>query len=845
MTENPEAPSEVKRDDAGFWVREIEAAKARADCWYDAADEAQERYDGTGDGEDDNIPFGSLNILWANVETQKAAIGEDFGKPQVTRVNQPENDGGLSRQVATIWERAIAAAVRDTNDNHDIALASNDVFLPGRGQVWQEIEAEKDESGKAKWVSAPIVYIKHKDYLQGQADRWGSVPWVARRHLFTRDELVSECKMSKADAEKVPLNITLPSSDKKDKPESSKGQEQFKRAECWEIWAKYPKKARIFVCVNYRDEVLRYDLDPFNLKHFFPCPRPLIANGTECTTPLTDYSRYENQASELDEICSRIFVLTASLQRKGVHDKQFKELADLAEVEENTTIAVDNWVELQAKGGLLKVMEWTDLSQIIQILVELYQQRDSLIKLIYELSGISDLARGQTDPNETLGAQQLKQTFGSSRFQRREKESRRFASEAYGIKGEIIAEMFPREQLQEMSGIQLPTQADIDQARAMLQQVQKIKAAQQQLTQMMQASQQSPAQQGPQGQDQSAPQQAPAQPPQPNPQQIAQLMAMAKMPLPDEDEMRQLMQVAQTLFSWEKISKLLQSDYRRCYSVEIETDQTNFIDQEADKKAATELFTTTVQGMQTLAPMIQGNPKNGEIFKKLFMFMLSRFRAGRSLEEGFETAFDEAIQEAQQSQGQQQPDPVLQAKVAVAQANQKTAETKLQHAQFTAGADQQARVADAQANAAAAGAKTQEAFAKAAAGQQKIREGEQKVAQTERMTQAKGVEGVQKIRQQHMANEAKAVGHQIDMQGKAETLQFERQQRATAREEILVDNHHARQLSEADKHHERQASVEDKQFQRQQSTQDGDFKRQEMAKDNEVKRQAVKQKAPT
>jgi len=95
--------------------------------------------------------------------------------------------------------------------------------------------------------------------------------------------------------------------------------------------------------------VLRYDLDPFNLKHFFPCPRPLIANGTECTTPLTDYSRYENQASELDEICSRIFVLTASLQRKGVHDKQFKELADLAEVEENTTIAVDNWVELQPR----------------------------------------------------------------------------------------------------------------------------------------------------------------------------------------------------------------------------------------------------------------------------------------------------------------------------------------------------------------------------------------------------------------------------------------------------------------------------------------------------------------
>jgi len=109
-------------------------------------------------------------------------------------------------------------------------------------QGMKKEEAEKDESGKAKWVSAPIVYIKHKDYLQGQADRWGSVPWVARRHLFTRDELVSECKMSKADAEKVPLNITLPSSDKKDKPESSKGQEQFKRAECWKSGRNIPRR---------------------------------------------------------------------------------------------------------------------------------------------------------------------------------------------------------------------------------------------------------------------------------------------------------------------------------------------------------------------------------------------------------------------------------------------------------------------------------------------------------------------------------------------------------------------------------------------------------------------------
>ena len=710
--DNAETQSEVSPKDAEYWLCEIEAAQARNDCWYEKADEADERY--RDEDEKDERGFGGLNILWANVETQKAAIGEDFGKPQVTRVNMPDNDGGLARHVAMIWERSIEASVKDADDNHDIALATGDVFLPGRGQVWIEFDP-----GDGKWMSANICRVCFRDYLQGHANRWGSVPWVARRHMFTKDELISECNMSEEDAEKVPLNITLPHNDKKDSASDQKGKEQFQRAEVWEIWAKYPEKSRIFVAIGHKDRVLRYDKDPLSIKGFFPCPRPHQANGDESKPPLTDYSRYQDQADELDRISERIFVLTETLRRVGIHDKAFKELADMAEAEENTTVAVENWADLQQRGGLSKVQEWQDIVPIAQVLGELHKQRDSLLRLIYELSGISDLARGHTDPDETLGAQKLKQSFGSNRFKRREKESRRLAAEAYRIKGEVIAELFPREQLEQMSGISMPLRSQIEDAKRQIAEMQR----------------------------------------------AYQAAEKAGLPLPpiNQAQLKHLMELAQTRFSWEDVAGVLRKDARRCYTVEVETDQTAFVDEEADKQNATQFFSTVMQAIQQIGPMIAGNPKNGEIFKQLVMFVISRFKAGRGLEEGLEDAIDGAIQQAAQQQGQQQQDPAAAAKAQEAQIKLQIAQVQLQKEQVQL---QQATV-----EAQAAGAEIQLDQMNT---QIKAQEGQQKLAQ-----------GEMKIRQQEQANQAKAVAHEIDMNAKAEKAAFEAATRATAQEALL------------------------------------------------------------
>jgi hypothetical protein len=491
----------------------------------------------------------------------------------------------------------------------------------------------------------------------------------------------------------------------------------------------------------------------------------LLANGDEAKPPLTDFSRYQNQAEELDRICQRIFVLTECLRRVGIHDKEFAEIGDLAEVEENTTLAVENWAALQQKGGLNKIQEWLDLVPVIQVLVELHKQRDTLIRLIFELSGISDLARGMTDPQETLGAQKLKKSFGSGRFKRRETETRRFAADAYSLKGEVVAELFSREQIQEMSGIRLPLRQEIDKAKQMLAML-----AQQQAAQQAAAQAQQPG-------GQPAPQQMPQQPA-PAPQ----------APPLTPDEIAALTKLAQTRWSWEDISGVLRSDYRRCYSVEVETDQSNFADEEAEKQARIQFFQMAMQALQQVGPMIAGNPKSGEIFKQFIMFVIGAFKSGRAMEEGIERVIDEGIQMAAQQAGQQQQDPkaladiqVAQSRVQEAAARTKTAEIGLEEAKVRlqqtifearrAGADIQNEAITSQAKAAESTAKTQ---ASVVASQAKAQDAETKAVQEQ-----------QKVAAQHDANEAKRVGHMIDMQNKQEQLEFERETRADAKEALL------------------------------------------------------------
>ena len=99
------------------------------------------------------------------------------------------------------------------------------------------------------------------------------------------------------------------------------------------------------------------------------------------------------------------------------------------------------------------------IEQVARALQQLYVQRDQLIQTIYQITGISDIMRGSTNPNETRGAQEIKANFGSLRLRPRQRAVQHFIRDLLRMKSEIIAEHFDPQTLQVMTGTQIPEQA--------------------------------------------------------------------------------------------------------------------------------------------------------------------------------------------------------------------------------------------------------------------------------------------------------------------------------------------------------------------------------------------------
>jgi hypothetical protein len=94
-----------------------------------------------------------------------------------------------------------------------------------------------------------------------------------------------------------------------------------------------------------------------------------------------------------------------------------------------------------------------DTSQIIVTLRELYAAREQVKQSIYEIMGISDILRGSSKAQETLGAQQLKANFGSLRLRSAQGDVARFATDVFRLKAQIICKFYPPELIVEMSGV--------------------------------------------------------------------------------------------------------------------------------------------------------------------------------------------------------------------------------------------------------------------------------------------------------------------------------------------------------------------------------------------------------
>ena len=105
------------------------------------------------------------------------------------------------------------------------------------------------------------------------------------------------------------------------------------------------------------------------------------------------------------------------------------------------------------------------IDMIATTITALVMLRKQIIEDIYQITGMADIMRGDTDPNETLGAQKLKNQYGTTRIRDKQQELVRVARDLVEITSEIITEKFDDETIVEMSQTQLRTQGDGQEGR--------------------------------------------------------------------------------------------------------------------------------------------------------------------------------------------------------------------------------------------------------------------------------------------------------------------------------------------------------------------------------------------
>ena len=140
-----------------------------------------------------------------------------------------------------------------------------------------------------------------------------------------------------------------------------------------------------------------------------------------------------------------------------MRDASIPEFDDVKDAEDGVLVASEGAHAWAAAGGLEKAIWLWPIDKLITVLRELLVQRDQVKQVIFELTGVADIMRGASNPNETLGAQQIKAQFGTLRLSPRQNEIQRFARDLMRIQAEIMSEHFTPEMLMMTSNMPLPT----------------------------------------------------------------------------------------------------------------------------------------------------------------------------------------------------------------------------------------------------------------------------------------------------------------------------------------------------------------------------------------------------
>lgn len=654
MTDAADMPDEGQMDD-------FQPKTGESKAWLDMVSEAQKvfrTYQEKADGIDklyaDLSRLASVTrdreyqVFWANIEVMKPSIYSRAPVPVVTPKFSDRRP--LYQTASEFMERSVHVAFDMTDINSSMLLMRDDLAIIARGCPWVRYETKAESDGPTEKVC--IEHVDRKDFLHEPARNWSEVGWVARRAWMTTDEMKDRFSKDSGDA------YLQANTEVQRKDNQRGGATKQEKAGVWELWSKTENKV-VWVCEGV-DTCLDEGEPHLKLESFFPCPRP--AYGTlqrGGMIPVPDLFFYKDQLEEINALTNRIHALSDSIKIKGFYPGG-GEIGDAVEAALNLNddgkimVPVANWAAFG--GGDPKII-WLPIDTIAETVSGLVELRQSIIGDVYQVSGLSDIQRGETNPNETLGAQQLKQMNGSVRIRDKQSEMVRVARDLVRITAEIMAENFDQDTLLSMSQMDLPSDADIKKQLAPLE---KQTADMTKALQKMQADPKT------------------AQMAQQNPDQGKQMLQQVQQQM--QGLQGQIGKLQQTV-TIDQVMKFLKDQKMRPFVLDIETDSTIAADEQAEKQSRTEFVTALGTLITQFGPVLQQQPEFAPMFGELVKFTLAPYRAGRELE----GKIDEAIEAMTAKMSQPAPaDPQAQAAQVQGQMDQQKHQSEMESKQADA-----------------------------------------------------------------------------------------------------------------------------------------------------------------
>lgn len=391
-------------------------------------------------------------ILWANVRTMQPAV---YARPPKIVVSRRHRDRDpVARKAADVLERCINTTFDLYDCDAVLQAVRDDLLLAGRGSAWVRYDADIGED-YVQGEKVCIDYVHWSDFGHTVARRWPDVTAVWRCVYLTQDKAAD--RFGAQTAQKLRYDYRPDYASRY----GSDGDQQQMLAPIYEIW---DRTARRTIWYSREQELtLEESEPPLDFRDFFPCPRPAYATlATTSLFPVPDYLYYQDQAEEIDDLTNKISALTGWLRLKGfMPGGPSREGPDAIEQllrldNDQVLVKVESWAGFAERGGVAQI-QWLPLDTVVAALREAINARRELKNDVFELTGLSDIIRGQSEASETLGAQQIKAQSASRRIALMQRELARFARDLAELTGEVIAETFQPETMAQMSGLDLAT----------------------------------------------------------------------------------------------------------------------------------------------------------------------------------------------------------------------------------------------------------------------------------------------------------------------------------------------------------------------------------------------------